>query len=123
MTHLVCVNRALPNVAGVLTDTTQAMRQVAQHLYGLGHVHLAYVNGPAASWGQQAAPWGSLTAARAMGISVAEFESGAPDFKAGAAVAAQLATSGATAVVAYNDLLALGSSRASRAWTYRCRPK
>ena len=49
-TALVLVNRRLPEVPAVLMDAAHGMRQVVEHLVGLGHRRFAYLGGPRSAW-------------------------------------------------------------------------
>ena len=85
------------------------MRQAVAHLVALGHRRIAWVGGPATSWSDRS------TAASACGrgrrplhaelVAVGNF---APTYDGGIAAADQVVATGATAVIAYNDLVAIG---------------
>src|SRR5205814_1907080 len=50
LTSLALLNRRLRDVPAALMDSASGMRQVVDHLYALGHRHVAYLNGPGSSW-------------------------------------------------------------------------
>jgi len=80
-----------------------------RHLYDLGHRHIAYVGGPAGSWSQGRRAEAIRDAAGALdGVVLTEAGNFSPDADGGRAAAMQVPRSGTTAVIAYNDLQALG---------------
>jgi DNA-binding LacI/PurR family transcriptional regulator len=106
-TRLVLVNRRVSGVPSVVMDNVGGMRQAVDHLAALGHRRVAYLAGPSTSWSNQERRRGLRRAAR-HGMAVVEFGPFAPVFEAGVhgtdlALAARL-----TAIVCYNDLMALG---------------
>jgi LacI family transcriptional regulator len=89
-------------------DTADGMRQALEHLVSLGHREIAYVSGPERSWAN-AARWRALgDAALTHGIEVRRIGPFAPRRESGAAAADALLNSGASAAIAFNDLLAIG---------------
>ncbi|GIH18871.1 LacI family DNA-binding transcriptional regulator [Rugosimonospora africana] len=106
-TRLVLVNRRVAGVPSVVMDNVGGMRQAIDHLAALGHRRIAYLGGPSTSWSNQERRRGLRRASR-HGMAVVEFGPFAPVFEAGVhgtdlALAARL-----TAIVCYNDLMALG---------------
>jgi LacI family transcriptional regulator len=106
-TKLVLVNRRVSGVPAVLMDNIGGMWQAIDHLAALGHRRIAYLGGPRSSWAQQQRRRGLRRAFR-HGMAVVEFGPFAPQFEAGVhgtdlALAARL-----TAIICYNDLMALG---------------
>ncbi|MDO9377653.1 MAG: LacI family DNA-binding transcriptional regulator [Nocardioidaceae bacterium] len=105
---LVLVNRASPGVPCVVADYDHGTRQIVDHLAALGHRSFVFLGGPAESW-SGARRWAGLQAAAAdAGLDAGRFGPFAPDRTAGAAAADAVLASGATAVVAHNDMLAIG---------------
>lgn len=107
-TPFVVVNRLIEGAPCVLMDMQNGPQQAVEHLAALGHTHVAYAAGPPGSWadGQRAA---TITAAcERFGIRLTRLSHQAASIEGGRAAAAPLIASGATAVVAYNDLVALG---------------
>jgi len=93
-------------------DYGLGIQHLADHLYGLGHRHFVYLEGPAPSSSNQARIEGLRAFASRVGdvqIDYVPAGSAAVDgYRCGEAVRA----SGATAVLAYNDLVAVGLMRA-----------
>jgi LacI family transcriptional regulator len=105
---LVVLNRQISGVPTVVLDTGAGMTQAVEHLVSLGHRDIAYAAGPDRSWAN-AARWRSLTgAAETHGVLARKLGSFAPVRESGTAAADALVNSGATAAIAFNDLLAIG---------------
>lgn len=111
---LVLHNREVDGIASVLIDTDAGSRQIIGHLASLGHTRIVYVAGPEHSWAEQKR-WPALRAAATdRGIELGRVGPYLPSVTQGAA-AAEVALahhSGTrtrpTAIIAYNDLLAIG---------------
>jgi LacI family transcriptional regulator, repressor for deo operon, udp, cdd, tsx, nupC, and nupG len=105
---LVVLNRHVPGVPTVVMDTGAGMTQALEHLVSLGHRDIVYLAGPARSWAN-AARWRTLSdAAEERGVAVRKLGPFAPVRESGTAAADALINSGATAAIAFNDLLAIG---------------
>lgn len=102
----VTIHRQVPGLPSVTADIVGGTRQAMAHLRALGHRRVAYVHGPPASWADAQRTLG--LAHDAADVEVSPFGPVAPTFEGGVAVADVALASGATAVVAYNDLVALG---------------
>jgi LacI family transcriptional regulator len=102
------VNRATPGVACVVSDFDSGTRQIVDHLASLGHSSLVFLGGPAESW-SGARRWAGLRAAAAeRGLRATRFGPYAPTLGGGPAAADAVLASGGAAVVAHNDMLAIG---------------
>ena len=105
---VVVLNRHVSGVPTVVLDTVSGMSQALEHLVSLGHRNIAYVEGPERSWAN-AARWRALTdAASGRDITLGRLGPFAPSRESGTAAADALVNSGATAAIAFNDLLAIG---------------
>jgi LacI family transcriptional regulator, repressor for deo operon, udp, cdd, tsx, nupC, and nupG len=108
---LVLVNRDVGEVPSVVIDTPRGMIQEAEHLASLGHRSVAYLAGPRASWADRNR-WRALqSSGRRLGLTMTRLGPFAPTIAGGTAAAEAVVVSGATAVIAYNDLLAIGATR------------
>lgn len=107
-TPLVLLNRRLARVPSVIPEFADAMRQAVSHLAALGHRRIAYVAGPRVSWANRERVRALRTAATVTGVEVVEIGSVMPQFEGGVAAADQVLAAGVTAVIGYNDLVALG---------------
>lgn len=109
----VLVNRDL-GAAGdatptVTLDETAAARAAVGHLWDLGHRRISYVGGPETSWSQSRRSRAIREAAdEREGIVLQEVSGYAPDAEGGRAAASDVLAGAPTAVIAYNDLIALG---------------
>jgi len=106
---LVLVNRRCGDVPTVEIDNLEGIRLAMTHLRALGHRTIAYVGGPSTSWSnmQRLAALGTVTGQDADTelINLGSFQ---PYVSGGIAAADQVIASGATAALAYNDLVAYG---------------
>jgi DNA-binding LacI/PurR family transcriptional regulator len=105
---MVLLNRRVPEHASVVLDSADGMRQAVRHLAELGHRRCVFVSGPRRSWSNQQRQRGLRTAARADGIEYEILGPVAPQFESGVEVAERVLDAGSTAVLAYNDLVAVG---------------
>ncbi|GAA4835567.1 LacI family DNA-binding transcriptional regulator [Luteimicrobium xylanilyticum] len=108
----VLVNRRIDGVPSVTADDVAGAARALEHLRALGHRRVAYVGGPETSWSDRMRREGLRRAAGAEGavdaVDLVDLGVFRPHVQGGYS-AADLATgAGATAVVAYNDLVALG---------------
>ncbi|MGN6405211.1 LacI family DNA-binding transcriptional regulator [Sinomonas sp.] len=108
------------DAARVLMDAGEGLRQAVEHLYALGHRKFAYVPGPASSWanGQRAATVKRLCEEWGVDLVTVGHQNATVD--GGLAAAAAVVASGATAVIAYNDLVAVGLLAGARTLGYHC---
>ncbi|APH43561.1 LacI family transcriptional regulator [Microbacterium sp. 1.5R] len=107
-TPYVVVNRQIDGAPCVLMDTEHGPAQAIEHLAALGHTHIAYAAGPRGSWADVRRADTVARACERHGIRLTGLSHHAASIQGGRAAAAPAAASGATAVIAYNDLVALG---------------
>ncbi len=93
---------------GVTVDHADGMRQAVEHLAALGHRRVAYVAGPRTSWSDGERERGLRGACDATGTALVHLGHVPPRFDGGVAAGDLALASGATAVLAYNDVVALG---------------
>jgi LacI family transcriptional regulator, repressor for deo operon, udp, cdd, tsx, nupC, and nupG len=105
---IVTINRDVPGVPSVMLDTPTATNQALDHLISLGHTHISYLAGPDTSSSSRRR-WEALSAAaEERQVTVVRLGPFAPRTHSGAAAADALVHSGATAGIAFNDLIAIG---------------
>lgn len=105
---VVLMNRELSGLASVVLDHHRGCHQIVDHLASLGHRGLLYLAGPRNSW-MAATRWSALaTAADELGIEARRIGPFTPKASQGGAAADAATHAGATAIVAHNDLLAIG---------------
>jgi DNA-binding LacI/PurR family transcriptional regulator len=107
-TPLVMLNRRVGRIPSVTVDNVDGVRQAVAHLVALGHQRVGFVEGPKASWASRERLRGMRAVTSASGVELVELGSFLPQFVGGVAAADQVLASGVSAVVAYNDLVALG---------------
>lgn len=105
---VVVINREVDDITSIVADVDAGVEQAIDHLAALGHTSIAYVAGPRRSW-MSHKRWASIQHfAAGAGMVAVEMSSDQPSMDAGRAVAGEVVASGVTAVLAYNDLLAIG---------------
>ncbi|ADP83643.1 LacI family DNA-binding transcriptional regulator [Pseudofrankia inefficax] len=108
---VVVLNRAVVDAPCVVTDNPRGARLALEHLAALGHEHVTYLAGPEASWAD-GTRWRSLReSAPALSLRVRRIGPFTPDVPGGVQAAEQFAAAPTSAVVAYNDQLAIGLVR------------
>lgn len=104
----VVLNRVVPGVRSIVPDARTGIGGALEHLRSLGHRELTYLAGPAGSWadGQR---WRTIAdLAPKLALKVGRVGPCLPTPQAGAAAAGEVLRQPSTAVLAYNDLLAIG---------------
>jgi DNA-binding LacI/PurR family transcriptional regulator len=105
----VLVNRESEHLRAVLVDNRDGVRQALAHLHALGHRRIAYAGGHLGSWSDRERSQGLEAAAQTLaGTELIHLGQFPTVFGGGVAAADLVPASGATAVIAHNDLIALG---------------
>jgi LacI family transcriptional regulator len=108
-TPLVLLNRQMPDTSCIVVDNALGMRRAAEHLASLGHKTIAYISGPQASWAEGVRWRAVKQAAEALDLRVRRIDPlDAPSMRTGFGTAPQIVAKKVTAVLAYNDALAVG---------------
>ncbi|GAA1637091.1 LacI family DNA-binding transcriptional regulator [Kribbella alba] len=105
---LVLINRDVPGLPRVLIDTATGIAAAVEHLAGLGHRHLVYVSGPTSSWSNAERRRAVRAAGRRLGLKVSAVAARRSTYDAGVQRVDDILGSGASAVIAFDDLLAQG---------------
>jgi LacI family repressor for deo operon, udp, cdd, tsx, nupC, and nupG len=105
---VVLFNRQTASLPSVVSDSADAGRQIIDHLAALGHRSLTYLGGPANAWVDGERSRALSKFAERAGIKVIRRGPFAPTLEGGSAAADIGLASGTTALVAFNDLLAIG---------------
>lgn len=116
---LLQLNRVIAGVPCLLADNRAGIRMAVEHLAQLGHGSITYVAGPENSWADGIRWQAVLAGAAELGLRsrrVGPFEPTVPGGELAAASLLQRRT--ATAVIAFNDLLAIGLIRRLNAEGY-----
>ncbi len=105
---MVSVNRALVDVPSVISDNPGGARKALELLHELGHEEVYYVAGPEASW-QDGVRFRELRdRGPELGMAVHRIGPVLPTFEGGLSVSRTLAERHASAVIGFNDLVAVG---------------
>jgi LacI family transcriptional regulator len=107
-TTLVMVNRRVGNIPALTVDNAGGIRQATAHLRALQHGRIAWVGGPRDSWSNRERRRALRNATAAAGIQLVDIGNFVPQFEGGVAAADLVVAAGVSAVIAYNDLIALG---------------
>lgn len=107
-TPVVFVDRPVAGRPSVVMRAGTATEQAVAHLSELGHRSIAYLPGPAASWAAGERRRAAKRAAAKASVDVHLVPVSVPTFEAAAGVIGEVLSTGATAVLAFNDQMALG---------------
>ncbi|MEU8298603.1 LacI family DNA-binding transcriptional regulator [Micromonospora sp. NPDC048909] len=111
---VVLLNRIIPEANCVLSDAERGIHRAVEHLAALGHDRITYVAGPETSW-SDGVRWRALREATAeRELETKRIGPHEPTVLAGFGAARRLAELDATAVLAYNDQLAIGIMKGLR---------
>jgi LacI family transcriptional regulator len=108
----VLVNRALPKASSVTFDNLEGAVALVSHLAGLGHRAVGFVGGPAGSWSGAQRLRGVRAACLRHGLVLHDLGPAAPTFDGGWSAVGAVLAAPVTAVIAYNDLVAIGLCQA-----------
>lgn len=112
--EIVVVNRSIAGLSSVVIDPRSGAEAAVDHLASLGHRDLVYAAGPRGSW-SNARRWSAISAAaERTGMRVARLGPFPTVLEGGEAAADAVIGAGATAAVAFNDVLAIGMLRRFR---------
>jgi len=108
---VIVLNRVVNGLPSIIADNARGMRRAIEHLAVLGHRVIWYAAGPDASWAN-GARYRALREA-SLELDIVEHRVGPypPTVQGGAQAADALLERGARAVIAYNDLMAIGVMR------------
>jgi DNA-binding LacI/PurR family transcriptional regulator len=111
---VVLLNRIIPEANCVVNDNDRGIRRAAEHLGALGHERIYYVAGPETSW-SDGVRWRALREAAAeLEMDARRIGPNEPTVLAGLSAARRVAQVDATAVLAYNDPIAIGVMKGLR---------
>ena len=108
---MVVANRAVAGVSSVVADNARGIRRASEHLGELGHTTITYVAGPEASWADGIRWRAALEAGMELELHMRRLGPYPPTVRGGVTAAADLLVAPTTAVICYNDLLAIGLLR------------
>lgn len=107
----VILNRRVSGLPCIVPDMGRGMRRAVEHLTALGHTDICYLAGPEASWADSIR-WRTIRES-AIELSFTEHRLGPfpPTIQGGRAAATHVIAQGHRAVIAYNDVMAIGLIR------------
>ncbi|WP_337060657.1 LacI family DNA-binding transcriptional regulator [Kineococcus sp. G2] len=103
------LNRRVEGLCGIVVDTPAGLSQALDYLVSLGHRRIAYVRGPIGSWSDRVRFEALTQRADGHGVELLPVGHFQPSLAAGAAAADVVAMTAATAVIFFNDTLAIGA--------------
>jgi LacI family transcriptional regulator len=106
---MIVLNRRITEVPCVITDNPRGARRAVEHLAELGHDTITYVAGPETSWAD-GVRWQALReAAYELDLRVRRVgPCNTPTVHAGFDIASEVLAHSPTALIAFNDVLAIG---------------
>ena len=104
----VVVSREVRGVASLVPDNASGARAAMALLPGLGHTAVPFAGGPEAPWADAARYRAVCDASAAAGHSAQRIGPFLPTFEDGLGAARQLVDRPPTAIIAHNDMLAIG---------------
>ncbi|WP_327248820.1 LacI family DNA-binding transcriptional regulator [Streptomyces sp. NBC_01320] len=105
---VVLANRRSGLLPASLVDNAGGLREAVDHLVALGHRRIGFIAGPRSSWSSSERLRALRAAVEAVRVELVEIGNFAPQFEGGVAATDATLASDITAVITYNDLMALG---------------
>jgi DNA-binding LacI/PurR family transcriptional regulator len=105
---VVVVNREIAGISGVVLASGEGMVQAVEHLVALGHRRIAYLAGPPRFLSSVERLDALRAAVKQHKVEVVELGPFQPSFESGLRATDLVISTGCTAVIAFNDLTALG---------------
>jgi DNA-binding LacI/PurR family transcriptional regulator len=107
-THVVFANREVEGAPSVVIDEAEGMDEAVQHLVSLGHRSICYLSGPRRSWSNRQRREAVAAACQTHGAELTEIGPFEAQIQAGMRAADVIRSAGATAAIAYDDMIAVG---------------
>ncbi|WP_038463155.1 LacI family DNA-binding transcriptional regulator [Arthrobacter sp. PAMC 25486] len=104
----VLINRDVDKISRVLVSATEALAEGINHFVRGGHTRIAYVEGPPKSWSNMQRLTSVTQAMNSHGLDGIFLQAPAGTFTDGVDASAMVVESGATAVIAFDDVIAHG---------------
>jgi DNA-binding LacI/PurR family transcriptional regulator len=109
---VVVLNRTVGEVASVVSDNVRAIKKATEHLIGLQHASICYLAGPEASFANGMRWRGLKEAGLELDLQTRRMGPYLPTIRGGTDAAQRWLQRPTTAVIAYNDLMAIGFMQA-----------
>lgn len=111
----VLINRDVADVPRVLISTSKALAEGLHHLVETGHTRIAYVGGPARSWSDAQRRGCVQSTLENLGLKPYFFQAKSGNYADALEVSGEVEAAGATAVIAFDDVVAHGLMSGFRA--------
>ena len=109
---VVSVNRIIAGLPSIVADTARGMRRAVEYFAEKGHTHFTYLSGPAASWAD-GMRWRAISeACQELSLNIRRIGPNVPSLDGGVDAAAAWQDNPTTAVIGYNDVMAIGFMKA-----------
>lgn len=105
---VVLANRLVTGMDCALIDIGPAFMDAVDHLVELGHQRILYLGGPETSWSGRAKETAARAAATRSGTELVVWGPHQPSFTVGHGLAQEVVAHGFSAVICYDDIMALG---------------
>ena len=105
---VVLVNRRVVGIPAVTIDNAGGMRQAVTHLRALGHQRVGYVAGPKTSYSNRERQEAVQKHLEDAGLPYVFIGSFGPSFEGGRSAADEVLLADVSAVIVYNDIMAIG---------------
>lgn len=105
---VVVLNRTVGEVVSVGSDNVRAIKKATEHLIGLQHASICYLSGPESSYADGMRWRGLKEAGHELDLPIRRIGPFLPTIRGGADAAERWLPRPTTAVIAYNDLVAIG---------------
>lgn len=105
---VVLINREIEGISSVSVENAIGVHEAVEHLVSLGHRRISYLAGPRRSWSNAQRVIAVREATDRLGVDLLELGPFEPDVRAGVQAADLVMSTGATGVLAYDDVIAVG---------------
>lgn len=107
---VVIVNREVEGTSCVLMESADGFDQAVEYLHALGHRRIGYLNGPKRSWSNERRRQFIASSCETRGLELVQLGPFEPQIEAGMRAADLVIAADLKAVIAYDDMIALGVS-------------
>ena len=111
---IVLMNRVVKGVEDVVPQNAPGIEEAIKHLASQGHKHIGFLSGPSNSWMSNERWKLLMKSALSHKMTIVEIGPNSPSIEGGQEALDRVIASGITAVVAYNDLMAIGLMRSAQ---------
>jgi LacI family transcriptional regulator len=111
---IVLMNRVVKGVEDVVPQNAPGIEEAIKHLASQGHKHIGSLTGPSYAWTNNEHWKLLMKSALSHKMTIVEIGPNSPSIEGGKDALDRVIASGITAVVAYNDLVAIGLMRSAQ---------